>query len=93
MGDVEHAIKPTLAPMIRGQKVLLGPQDQITIASWSSKTAIALEFFEPRMAVTTEDDRRLLSSQLRPPHHHRVCLARADVYKSLMVKTLVGQIQ
>jgi hypothetical protein len=54
--------------------------------------AMAMETYEPSMAVTTEADRRLLAMEHRPPNHHRVRLAhRAEVHESLLVKTLVAR--
>jgi hypothetical protein len=92
MSLLELAVKDKLGAMIRGQSVLLEPREQLAIATWASKTAIAMEAYEPVMAVSTKDDRDLLVSQLRPPNHHRVRLGhRADVYESLMVKSAVAR--
>jgi hypothetical protein len=92
MSLLELAVKDKLGAMIRGHSVSLDPKEQLAIATWASKTAIAMEAYEPAMAVTSKDDRRLMVSQLRPPSHHRVRIgSRSEVYESLMIKSAVAR--
>jgi hypothetical protein len=91
MARMEGQIRPIVEPMIRGRVTSLSVEDQINIATWASKTSVALESHEPTTLVTLPQDRALIRTQLRPPAHHRGRLAyRESVRESLIVKTLVG---
>jgi len=92
MGDLEARAKPLIEPMVRGQRTTLKPADQVEVATWASKTVLALEYHEPDTVVARPEDRRLVMEELRPPSHHRVRLAYRDaVGESLIAKMLVAR--
>ncbi len=80
MSDLETLVQPTLGEMIRGRAVTLTPADQVDIAAWASKTAMALEAYEPSTSVSRPEDRALVRDHCRPPEHHRIRLACRDEY-------------
>lgn len=92
MSALENRVKPFFEPMVRGQKVVLTLEQQVDLATWASKTVIAMEYHEPSTAVSTPEDRSLVRTERRPPHHHRARLAHRDeMHESLIVKTLVAR--
>jgi hypothetical protein len=69
MSQLEHKVRPLLAPMFRGLTIKLGPQRQEILAAWALKTAFV-------RAATSRDegprripdvDRRTLFETRRPP--------------------------
>ncbi|MEZ5343767.1 MAG: hypothetical protein R2706_20730 [Acidimicrobiales bacterium] len=91
MSELEQRVQPLIGPMVGGHRTTLDPRQQLEVATWASKTMMALEFHEPGTSVTTPADRTLMRSELRPPHHHRVRLAYRDAYsESLVAKMLVA---
>jgi hypothetical protein len=92
MSRMEAAMRLVIEPMIRGVKTALSLQEQLDVATWASKTVVALESHEPTVLVTLPDDRDLIRTQGRPPAHHQVRLAcREAVSESLIIKTVVGR--
>jgi hypothetical protein len=92
MADLEGRAKPLIEPMVRGQRTTLDLAQQVEVATWASKTVLALEYHEPDTVVARPQDRRIVMEQLRPPSHHRVRLAHRDaVGESLVAKMLVAR--
>lgn len=65
---------------------------QLEVASWASKTTLALEYFEPETVVGRLEDCTLVMEHLQPPAHHCVRLACRDaVTESLVAKRLIAR--
>lgn len=67
MSRLERQAKPFIAPMVRGQRTTLEPAEQLVVATWASKTILAVEYHEPEMVVARPEDRVLVMDQLQPP--------------------------
>jgi hypothetical protein len=92
MSNLERRAKPLIEPMVRGQNKTLDPPEQLEVATWASKTVLALEYREPGTVVARPEDRRLIMNQLHPPPHHCVRLAYRDaVGESLVAKMFVAR--
>lgn len=82
LAALEGIVKPILTPLVQGRATQLSLGDQLTVATWASKTVMMLEAHDSRAMVSTLADRRLLRDELRPPAHHRCRLASRASYGS-----------
>lgn len=92
MSDIEGEAKPILEPMIIGRPCTLSLEDQLSVATWATKTAMVLEYIRSDLFVTTEEERRVLAGGHRPPDGFRVRLAamKAVGEQGLRIATFVA---
>lgn len=56
MSSLETGARPIIEPMIRGEGRLLDISDQVTVASWATKTMLALQPLNPGRWRVAGDD-------------------------------------
>jgi hypothetical protein len=77
MSDLETDVKPQMAAMMRGSSITIAPSQQIQLSRWLVKTAMAIEFTNPRAKLFFEPrERRLLAEKLQVPAATLIFLAR-----------------
>jgi len=82
MSDLEHHAKRLLVPMVEGQRIILGPQDQAVLKSWFFLRAIVhdmrSEKSAPRPRYFKDEECRQLATTLACFPYYEFFLARFD---------------
>ena len=79
MANLEGQSAPLLIPMILGNAHTLTQQEQLTAATWATKTVMVCETsMGSDEGLFPQEDRTLLMEQLRPPGHLRVFTAMVE---------------
>jgi hypothetical protein len=76
MSRLETAAKPILLPLMTGQSILIGHQEQKILAAWIAKTAMMLEFADYKRVSTSPMQRRFLMDRLEPPEGWKIYIAQ-----------------
>ncbi len=74
MSNLEHRAQPTLTAMFHGKRTVLTPSDQLLLATWATKTAIALQYLDKRGREPSWQHRRWIAANASPPPGVAVCL-------------------
>ena len=80
MSGREGQIRSVLEPMIRGYNASLTPDQQISVATWTSMKAAVFEYFWSDEPVLTAADRSVIV--LRLVHFRRELVSRCQVRSS-----------
>ena len=56
-----------MSRLIRGERGIVPPQDQIILSAWFTKTAIVADSRNPARSVVPDTQRKLLRDEQRPP--------------------------
>ena len=75
LSQLEDDAKGVLEPVIQGQKIGLGLEQQKLLATWLAKSAMTAEFVRPRRDGVTQAERRYLMENKEPPANWIVWLA------------------
>ena len=78
MSGHEGQIRSVLEPMIRGYNASLTPDQQISVATWTSMKAAVFEYVWSDEPVLTAADRSVIMTQARPPASAQVRLAAIE---------------
>ncbi len=78
MADLETASKPLLEPMILGRAQTLNPVEQLTVGTWTAKTAMVCESTYGEEGVFSTEERQIVKDHNRPPHSVRVHAAALE---------------
>jgi hypothetical protein len=78
MADLESAAEPLLAPVILGRPTTLNQDEQITIATWATKTVMVCEASMSDEQNFPIEDRKIVMNENRPPGHLRVFAAALE---------------
>jgi hypothetical protein len=76
MSRLETAATPILKPLLTGQPIHLGQQEQRTTAAWIAKTVMMLEFGDHRRISTSPAQRRFLMDFGEPPTGWKIWIAQ-----------------
>lgn len=69
MSRLEGKAKPLLTPMMTGVPTRLTLDEQITVATWATKTAITAELVHGHDFNFSPEERRIVMTEQRPPAH------------------------
>lgn len=80
MSRLENRAKRLIVPMLRGETVVLGWQEQVTLATWTINTLMMFQLFHPAQpGVPPEHYSELFKNHSRPPGDNTmVWLSRYD---------------
>ena len=69
MSRLEGKAKPLLTPMMTGVPTRLTLDEQITVATWATKTAMTAELVHGHDFNFSPEERRIVMTEQRPPAH------------------------
>lgn len=72
MSELQTAVKPTLIPLILGEKAFVNKDAQRTLAAWATMTIISAEYLYPNRATSAVTDRRWLFKYKTAPRNYRI---------------------
>lgn len=97
MSRLETAAAPILIPLIKGDSLYLGPQEQKTLAAWITKTAMMFEFADHKRVSSSHEHRQSLMQSGEPPVGWKIWIAKycgedwkAKAFRSSTALTIVG---
>lgn len=67
LSQLETRVRPTLTPLITGERRNLIGNEQALLATWAAKTAMVAEYFRPTDRGISQDERTWLMDRLTPP--------------------------
>lgn len=67
LGQLEESVRPTLVPLITGERLNLTETEQTLLATWAAKIAMVAEHFRPIDHGISQDERTWLMDELAPP--------------------------
>jgi hypothetical protein len=76
MSRLEEEAVPILTPLIKGEGIHLGAQEQRTLAAWITKTAMIFEFADHKRVSSSPEHRRFLMQSGEPPTGWKIWIAK-----------------
>lgn len=67
LSQLEESVRPTLVPLITGERRNLTEIEQVLLATWATKIAMVAEHFRPIDDGILQDERTWLMNELTPP--------------------------
>jgi hypothetical protein len=90
MNDLEHAVKPHLAPLIRAAPRIVSTRAQTVLAAWTYLKVLLFSQWPRSSEVFTDEDHRAFAADRRPPVTARIAIAGYHADESLAHFTYRG---